>query len=53
MLPDAEANSLKNDARVLDVAIPFQDSNLELDITQVRMLSYKGTSSGQYYDWET
>ena len=43
-LTDAEANSLKNDARVLDVAIPTQDSNLEIDITQVRMLPYKGTS---------
>ena len=53
-LTDAEANALKDDNRVLDVAIPpDQDSNLEIGFNASENVTfYKGTSdSGQYYDW--
>ena len=53
-LTEAEANALKNDSRVLDVAIPpDQDDNLEIGtIASESVTFYKGTSdSGQYYDW--
>lgn len=53
-LTDEEATSLKNDSRVLDVAIPpDQDENLEIGFNASENVNfYKGTSdSGQYYDW--
>ena len=53
-ITDAEADILKNDSRVLDVAIPpDQDSNLEIGYNASENVTfYKGTSdSGQYYDW--
>ena len=53
-LTDEEALALKNDSRVLDVAIPpDQDDNLEIGTTaRENVTFYKGTSdSGQYYDW--
>ena len=53
-LTDAEASELKNDIRVLDVAIPpDQDDNLEISLnTTVNGIFYKGsTESGEYIDW--
>ena len=53
-LSDAEASNLKNDSRVLDVAIPpQQDTNLEIGFNASENVNYyKGTSdNGQYYDW--
>ncbi len=53
-LTDEEALALKNDSRVLDVAIPpDQDDSLEIGTTARESVTfYKGTSdSGQYYDW--
>ena len=53
-LTEAEADELKNDSRVLDVAIPpDQDDNLEIG-SQATFSGtfYKGTAdSGQYIDW--
>ena len=53
-LTDAEALALKNDSRVLDVAIPpDQDDNLEIGTTaSLNGTFYKSTSdSGEYFDW--
>lgn len=53
-LTDAEADALKNDPRVLDVAIPpDQDENLEIGLNAVdNTLFYKGTGEGgKYLDW--
>ena len=53
-LTDAEASELKNDIRVLDVAIPpDQDDNLEIGLnTTFSGTFYKGsTESGEYIDW--
>jgi len=53
-LTDAEADALKNDPRVLDVAIPpDQDDNLEIGLNAVdNTLFYKGTGEGgKYLDW--
>ena len=53
-LTDAEADSLKNDDRVLDVAIPpEQDDSIEIGLTARQTGTfYKSTSdSGQYMDW--
>jgi len=53
-LTDAEADALKNDNRVLDVAIPpDQDDNLEIGFnTAFNHPFYKGTSeSGKWLDW--
>tara|TARA_Y100000389_G_scaffold201951_1_gene245945 strand:+ start:92 stop:1663 length:1572 start_codon:yes stop_codon:yes gene_type:complete len=53
-LTDAEASDLKNDSRVLDVAIPpDQDDNLEIGLnTTFSGTFYKGSSeSGEYIDW--
>lgn len=49
-----EVAALKNDSRVLDIAIPpDQDSELEIGNNASESVTfYKGTSdSGQYYDW--
>ena len=54
-LTEDEANDLKNDTRVIDVAVPpDQDENLEIGIqTRVTGTFYKGTSelSTQVIDW--
>ena len=53
-LTDAEASDLKNDSRVLDVAIPpDQDDNLEIGLTTTFSGTfYKGSSEGgEYIDW--
>lgn len=53
-LTDEEAAALKNDTRVLDVAIPpEQDSSLEIGLNASENVTfYKGhAETGQYLDW--
>ena len=53
-LTDDEVSALKNDPRVLDVAVP-PDPNPDIEIgiqASENVTFYKGTDdSGQYYDW--